>query len=59
MSALWTLDAISTAIRAERVGALPAELSGISIDSRTLARAMRSSPFREKIATATISSTMR
>jgi UDP-N-acetylmuramoyl-tripeptide--D-alanyl-D-alanine ligase len=38
MSALWTLDALSTAMRAERAGALPAELSGISIDSRTLAK---------------------
>jgi UDP-N-acetylmuramoyl-tripeptide--D-alanyl-D-alanine ligase len=38
MSALWTVDAMSTVMRAERVGALPAELSGISIDSRTLAK---------------------
>src|SRR4029453_728279 len=38
MSALWSLDAMSTAMRAEPVGALPAELSGISIDSRTLAK---------------------
>jgi UDP-N-acetylmuramoyl-tripeptide--D-alanyl-D-alanine ligase len=38
MSTLWTLDAMSTAMHAERVGALPAELSGISIDSRTLAK---------------------
>src|SRR4029453_9460784 len=38
MSALWTVDAMSAAMRADRVGALPAELSGISIDSRTLAK---------------------
>jgi UDP-N-acetylmuramoyl-tripeptide--D-alanyl-D-alanine ligase len=38
MSSLWSLDAMSTAMRAEPVGALPAELSGISIDSRTLAK---------------------
>src|SRR4029453_9324519 len=38
MSALWTLDDISTAMRAERVGGLRAEVSGISIDSRTLAK---------------------
>src|SRR4029450_4698669 len=38
MSALWTLDDISTAMRAERVGALPAELSGVSIARRTLAK---------------------
>src|SRR5262245_29969510 len=38
MSALWALDVMSAAMRAERSGALPAEVSGISIDSRTLAR---------------------
>src|SRR5215475_11326436 len=38
MSALWTLDAMGTAMRAERVGALPTDLPGISIDSRTLAK---------------------
>src|SRR5262249_56297424 len=38
MSALWTLDALSTAMRAERSGALPTEVSGIAIDSRTLAK---------------------
>jgi len=38
MSALWTLDAMAAAMRAERAGSLPAELSGISIDSRTLAK---------------------
>ena len=38
MSALWTLDALSTAMRAERAGALPAEVSGLSIDSRTLTK---------------------
>ena len=38
MSALWTLDAMAAAMKAERAGALPAELSGISIDSRTLGK---------------------
>ena len=35
MSALWTIDAMAAAMRAERVGSLPAEVSGVSIDSRT------------------------
>ena len=35
--ALWTLDAMVTAMRAERRGALPAVITGISIDSRTIA----------------------
>jgi UDP-N-acetylmuramoyl-tripeptide--D-alanyl-D-alanine ligase len=38
MSALWNLDVMSAAMRAGRSGALPAEVSGVSIDSRTLAR---------------------
>ncbi len=38
MSALWTLDAIAAAVRAERAGTLPADVSGISIDSRTLGK---------------------
>ncbi len=35
MSALWTIDAMTDAMRAERIGSLPVEVSGISIDSRT------------------------
>ena len=35
MTALWTIDAMAAAMRAERVGSVPAELSGLSIDSRT------------------------
>ncbi len=35
--ALWTLDAMVAAMRAETDGALPATISGISIDSRTVA----------------------
>jgi len=35
VSALWTLDAMVTAMHAERSGDLPAEVNGISIDSRT------------------------
>jgi UDP-N-acetylmuramoyl-tripeptide--D-alanyl-D-alanine ligase len=38
MSALWTLEAMATAMKAERAGSLPAELSGISIDSRSLSK---------------------
>jgi UDP-N-acetylmuramoyl-tripeptide--D-alanyl-D-alanine ligase len=34
---LWTLDAMAAAMRAERSGALPAAITGISIDSRTIA----------------------
>src|SRR5271154_376534 len=35
--ALWTLDAMAAAMRAERQGALPQSISGISIDSRSIA----------------------
>ena len=38
MTALWTVDAMAAAMRAERSGALPDGISGISIDSRSLAR---------------------
>ena len=38
MSVLWTLDAMASAMHAERSGALPADVSGISIDSRTLVK---------------------
>jgi UDP-N-acetylmuramoyl-tripeptide--D-alanyl-D-alanine ligase len=34
---LWTVEAMATAMGAERRGALPQSVSGISIDSRTLA----------------------
>ena len=34
--ALWTVEAMATAMRASRAGALPAAISGISIDTRTL-----------------------
>jgi len=34
---LWTLDAMVKAMRAERVGALPACVPGLSIDTRTVA----------------------
>ncbi|WP_438274309.1 UDP-N-acetylmuramoylalanyl-D-glutamyl-2,6-diaminopimelate--D-alanyl-D-alanine ligase [Nitrobacter sp.] len=34
---LWTLDAMAAAMRAERRGALPAVVTGVSIDSRTIA----------------------
>jgi UDP-N-acetylmuramoyl-tripeptide--D-alanyl-D-alanine ligase len=36
MSGLWSLDAMADAMQAERAGKLPAGISGISIDSRTL-----------------------
>ena len=35
---LWTVEAMVRAMRAERAGALPAAIDGISIDSRTLGR---------------------
>jgi len=38
MSTLWSIDAMAIAMKADRAGALPAETSGISIDSRTLSR---------------------
>ncbi len=38
MTALWTIDAMAAAMRAQRQGALPAETGGVSIDSRTLAK---------------------
>jgi UDP-N-acetylmuramoyl-tripeptide--D-alanyl-D-alanine ligase len=38
MSALWTLDAMATAMRADRAGDLPGDVPGISIDSRTLGK---------------------
>ena len=38
MSALWTIDDMAAAMRADKSGALPAEITGISIDSRTVAR---------------------
>ncbi len=34
---LWTLPAMAAAMSAERAGALPASISGLSIDTRTLA----------------------
>jgi UDP-N-acetylmuramoyl-tripeptide--D-alanyl-D-alanine ligase len=34
--ALWTVDAMATAMRAERQGALPQSISGLSIDSRSV-----------------------
>jgi UDP-N-acetylmuramoyl-tripeptide--D-alanyl-D-alanine ligase len=37
MTALWTVDAMATATGAERQGALPQSISGISIDTRTIA----------------------
>ena len=36
MSALWSVDAMAAAMHAERVGNVPAETTGISIDSRTV-----------------------
>jgi len=35
--ALWTIDAMAEAMSAERQGPLPASVSGLSIDSRTIA----------------------
>jgi UDP-N-acetylmuramoyl-tripeptide--D-alanyl-D-alanine ligase len=36
MSALWTVEAMARAMGAERRGALPASVSGLSIDTRTV-----------------------
>ncbi|HZL30753.1 MAG TPA: UDP-N-acetylmuramoylalanyl-D-glutamyl-2,6-diaminopimelate--D-alanyl-D-alanine ligase [Pseudolabrys sp.] len=38
MSALWTIEDMAAAMRADKSGALPADIAGISIDTRTLAR---------------------
>jgi len=38
MSVLWTLDDMAVAMRAEKSGALPADVLGISIDSRNMAK---------------------
>ncbi|HMJ42960.1 MAG TPA: UDP-N-acetylmuramoylalanyl-D-glutamyl-2,6-diaminopimelate--D-alanyl-D-alanine ligase [Pseudolabrys sp.] len=38
MSALWTLSDMAKAMRADKPGALPADITGISIDSRTVAK---------------------
>ena len=37
MTPLWTIDAMARAMRAERSGALPQSISGLSIDTRTIA----------------------
>jgi UDP-N-acetylmuramoyl-tripeptide--D-alanyl-D-alanine ligase len=37
MTPLWTVDQMADAMRAERANALPASVTGISIDSRTIA----------------------
>jgi len=37
MTALWTVDDMAAAMRADKSGGLPADVPGISIDSRTLA----------------------
>src|SRR5262245_48544058 len=34
---LWTVDTMAAAMRAERAGSVPASVSGISIDTRTIA----------------------
>jgi UDP-N-acetylmuramoyl-tripeptide--D-alanyl-D-alanine ligase len=38
MSALWTVDEMAKAMRAEKSRALPAEVPGLSIDTRSMAR---------------------
>jgi UDP-N-acetylmuramoyl-tripeptide--D-alanyl-D-alanine ligase len=38
MTSLWTIDDMTTAMRAEKSGTLPGEAGGISIDSRTLGK---------------------
>jgi UDP-N-acetylmuramoyl-tripeptide--D-alanyl-D-alanine ligase len=38
MTALWTMDAMAAAMRAEKSGGLPAGVPGLSIDSRSIGR---------------------
>jgi UDP-N-acetylmuramoyl-tripeptide--D-alanyl-D-alanine ligase len=38
MTALWTIDTMAKAMHAEKSGALPADLPGLSIDSRSMAK---------------------
>ena len=38
MSALWTVDEMARAMGAEKTGALPAEIGGVSIDTRSIAK---------------------
>jgi UDP-N-acetylmuramoyl-tripeptide--D-alanyl-D-alanine ligase len=38
MTALWTVDDMAKAMRAEKSGALPADVSGLSIDTRTIGK---------------------
>jgi UDP-N-acetylmuramoyl-tripeptide--D-alanyl-D-alanine ligase len=38
MTALWTIDDMVAAVGAEKSGALPAHVSGLSIDTRTIAK---------------------
>src|ERR1035438_4503745 len=38
MSELWTTDAMAAAMRADKFGALPAQVPGLSIDSRSVAK---------------------
>ena len=38
MSALWTVEAMTAAMQAEKSGTLPTDVAGLSIDSRTLGK---------------------
>ena len=38
MSALWTVDAMAAAMRADKRGALPADVPGLSIDTRSIGK---------------------
>jgi UDP-N-acetylmuramoyl-tripeptide--D-alanyl-D-alanine ligase len=38
MSALWTINDMAKAMRAEKSGALPADVPGLSIDTRTIVK---------------------
>jgi UDP-N-acetylmuramoyl-tripeptide--D-alanyl-D-alanine ligase len=38
MTALWTLDAMAAAMRAEKSGSLPAQVPGLSIDTRSIGK---------------------
>ncbi len=38
MTALWTVDAMAAAMRAEKSGSLPADVAGLSIDTRSIGK---------------------
>ena len=45
--ALWTIEDMAAAMSAERQGSLPATISGLSIDTRTIGEGEASDPLSE------------